>query len=207
MDCLLIRTRKIAGENLLLAGVCDGVGSTAEGGTAASTTLRLLLEWFDALSDTERIGLRLRNALLEINETIRQTMNQEERRAATTASVLLLRGDTYYLVHIGDSRIYLLEQDTLMQLTVDQSEGGKLTQYIGQAENLFPQYGEGSVSSGLFLLCSDGLFKRVQSHEIQKELHKLKPKQIKKCIENLADCAIQRGEADNITIAIVMIER
>ncbi len=207
MDSLLIRTRKIAGEDMLLAVVCDGVGSTADGGAAAAMTIRMLLDWFNALSDADRIGLRLRNELLQINETVMQTMNQMERRAATTVSVLLLLGETYYIAHIGDSRIYLLEQDVFMRLTVDQSEEGKLIQYIGQAENLFPQYGEGNLTSGLFLLCSDGLYKRVMDHEIQKELRKLKPKQLKKTIENLANCAIQRGEADNITIAIVMIER
>ena len=49
MDSLLLKERRIDGQNVYLAVVCDGVGSLENGGFAAATAVRLLSDWFDSV--------------------------------------------------------------------------------------------------------------------------------------------------------------
>ena len=54
----------------------------------------------------------------------------------------------------------------LRKMTSDHSTGGKLTSYIGKSGDMDVFYDEGEYNGELFLLCSDGLYKRVSSAQI-----------------------------------------
>ncbi len=207
MDRLMIGVRDVEGQRVLLAVICDGVGSTTDGEKAASITVQMLADWFEAVDAISRLGLDLRNRILLINQNIAQTLNGNERRAATTVSALLLIDNYYYLVHVGDCRVFLGYTGEIKQLTIDQAENGKLLQYIGQSDHLIPQYDEGPMPEGVILLCTDGVFKRISPDEIAESVKGIKQKTIRKTMESIINQAIQRGEADNITLAIVMKER
>jgi serine/threonine protein phosphatase PrpC len=159
MDSLLLRMRTIGGQKTLIAVVCDGVGSTEDGAYAASTAARMLSEWFGALENTERVGLRMRDAISVINNHIASSAKADKLDTASTLSALLLADGKHYIVHAGDSRIYCLHNGTLLQLTKDDtSETGKLTSCIGRKENIDLFYSEGAADERTFLLCSDGLY-------------------------------------------------
>lgn len=207
MDRLMVGMRRIENRQVLLAVVCDGVGSAVDGEKAANMTVQMLADWFDAIETVSRIGLELMGRVRIISDYIAQIMNGTERRAATTVSALLLLDEYYYLVHAGDSRVYVFDGGRARQLTTDQAENGKLTQYVGQSEPLLPQYEEGALGGGVILLCTDGVFKRIAPDELADLLKKVKPKSIRKTMENVIDLAVRRGESDNITLAIVMKER
>lgn len=207
MDSLLLKERPIMNETVYLAMVCDGVGSMADGAFAASEAVRRISAWFDSLSDTFRIGLRLRDMVLEVNQKITDMAREQGLRTASTLSALLLVGDRFYIVHAGDSRIYGYRDGEITRLTQDDtSEDGKLTACIGRGrlDRLF--YNEGIVQEKLFLLCSDGLYKRMDEAYLLAELEQADGRKLQKTIERLARYVVDRGERDNISLALVKCE-
>lgn len=206
MDSLLLKERIVAGVSVCLAVVCDGVGSTQDGTFASAFTIKMLGKWFDQLTDISRPGLDLRNYILKINDQIVQKARERGLHTASTVSALLLCKETYYIVNVGDSRIYKFWNCGCKQLTKDQALNGKLTSWLGRPGWTEVFYDEGSSKSGCFLVCSDGLYKRMDYPYLETELLNVEGKKLKKTIERLTQHVIQRGETDNISLAIVLCE-
>jgi len=179
----------------------------ADGAFAASRAVRLLCEWMDRLTDANRIGLRLRDEVLRINHIILNESRTNGLKTATTLSGLLLIENRYYIVHLGDSRIYGYQDGTLELLTTDHSYNGKLTSCLGCTENPIICYNEGASEEKRFLLCSDGLYKRIDLDLLQMELQQLTKKNIKKTIDRLTQTVMECGETDNVSVALVICER
>lgn len=206
MDSLLLKERVVCGNTICIAVVCDGVGSLADGAFASSGAVRMLREWFGKIGSLGRLGLQMRDAILEINACIVREAREQGLHTGTTLSALLLTEERYYVVHTGDSRIYLYRNGALELLTDDQSLGGRLTACLGRSErtNLF--YNEGSIWNGRFLLCSDGLYKRMESTLLQAELESIGPKSLRPSIERMIGHVTGQGESDNISLAVVLKE-
>jgi len=207
MDSLILKRGLIGEKDALLAVVCDGVGSLLDGAYASGTSVRMLNEWFDSVTTIERVGLRMRDAVLEINAHIISEGKQKNIDTASTLSALLIIENDYYIVHIGDSRVYIYEDGSLTVLTSDDvSDSGKLSAYIGQNENIFPQYYEGTAVGKIFLVCSDGLYKRMDIGFMAAKLKNWNKRSLQKPVDSLTQYVIERGEQDNISIALVRIE-
>ena len=232
MDSLLLKSGTVQGKSALLALVCDGVGSMADGGFASGEATRMLSEWFawaGAAQGTDqnatvqigadnRIGLGMRDAVLRINAFIIARAKESKMDTATTLSALLLTGSTYYIVHIGVSRIYCWDSrmdsrfgsshapgQALSLLTHDDvSASGKLTACIGQTEDIFPHYVEGDAEGKTFLLCSDGLYKRMDTQVLLTQMQGWNIKTLQEPAETLTRYVIDRGEQDNISVALAV---
>lgn len=205
MDSLFLKERKIGKRSMCMAVVCDGVGSLEDGAFAATMAVRMLGNWFDQVNDFKRLGLKLRDQVVEMNRVIYRIAQAKGKKTATTISVLLLDGEHYYIVHLGDSRIYSFIENALVQLTQDQkSQSGKLIMCLGYTENIVPFYGEGLINTQKFLLCTDGLYKRASSEYIRKSVQSANHKNLKNTLEELAHYVIGQGERDNVTIAIIL---
>jgi len=206
MDSLLLKSRHIAGRSAALAVVCDGVGSLADGAFASGTAAVMLSEWFDKLAAVERIGLIMRDTVLEINSRIVMQAGKNNLDTASTLSAILLVENDYFIVHIGDSRIYSCADGELSMHTGDDvSQSGKLLGYIGKHNEIFLQYSEGTAAGKVFLICSDGLYKRMDESFMSMKMKNLSKRSIKEAIESLPQYVIRRGEQDNITLAIIKI--
>ena len=203
MDSVMISERQIGNEKIWLATLCDGVGSTEFGAGAASLTTSILKEWFDSLESSDCLGIRFRNCIMEINRRIAETWNTGEMRAATTLSALVLFEDRYYLVHIGDSRIYAVSQTKLEQMTIDHKEHGSLTQYLGMRSNIMPQYREGSIPETAFLLCSDGFYQRMDFYRVFQIIKESGRRGMKNAMERAVREVVRSGETDNISLAVL----
>jgi len=189
-----------------MLAVCDGVGGLADGAFASSTAVQMLSEWFDGVDDSWRLGLRARDAVLDIHRRIADDAREKGLCTGTTLSVLLLSRGRYYIVHTGDSRVYLLRDGVLEHLTEDQTLGGRLTACLGRGKTANLYYNEGFFMRGPFLICSDGLYKRVPPDRLRAELEQAGRKNIRKTIERLLRYALERGESDNISLAVVLSE-
>lgn len=205
MDSLLLKERDLCQKSLCIAVVCDGVGSLEDGALAATMAVRMLGAWFDALQDTGRLGLKLRDQALEINRVIYHTARSFGIQTAATLSALLLDESQYYIVHLGDSRIYSCREGRLTLLTQDQvSKSGKLSSCLGHTEEIMPFYNEGTLDGQTFLLCSDGLYKRMDPIILQKRVGMATGRNLKKIMGNLVRYVVDRGEQDNISLALVI---
>lgn len=207
MDSLLLKKRVISGQEVCLAAVCDGVGSLKDGAVASSLAIQMLIEWLNHVEAIERIGLALTDTVQTINQAIVRESREKGVRTASTLSVLLLAGKRYYIAHVGDSRIYSYSSVGLRQLTEDQVLNGKLAVYLGQPNGISVMYGEGNSSDGKFLLCSDGLYKKLNTECIERYCSQANKKNIAKVLEKLVQTAVENGELDNISVALVLHER
>lgn len=206
MDSLIVLEKTIDKQKVLLAVVCDGVGSLTHGAFAASASANALLGWFSTLETCENIKTDIVNEILAINSEIIEMTAENGFETACTLSVLLLMNNEYSVYHAGDSRIYLLEGDELQLLTSDDvTAAGALTACIGHEGMYSLQCRHGQIRSGTFLLCSDGLYKRMNMDYLKMKMKVRNKEEMKTAITDLADYVIQQEETDNISFAIVKI--
>jgi serine/threonine protein phosphatase PrpC len=193
----------------MLAVVCDGVGSLSDGAFASGTAVRMLGDWFSGGElSAEGAGLLMRDAVLDINSRIIAEAEQNNFNTASTLSALLFLENKYYTVHTGDSRIYCyeIESRSLTLLTGDDvSQSGRLASYIGRAD-LSPQYSEGSASGRIFLVCSDGLYKRMDPDYMAEKMKSWGRRPSKKPLKVLPGYVKALGEHDNISFALIKIK-
>jgi serine/threonine protein phosphatase PrpC len=82
----------------------------------------------------------------------------------TTMSMLLFRGDYYYLAHVGDTRVYRKRGAVLKQLTVDHTWPRRdmrhvLKRAVGLDTHLVVDFADGELQPGdVFLMVSDGVW-------------------------------------------------
>ena len=206
MDSVLLTSRSISGTPLMLAVVCDGVGSMNDGAYASMESVRLLNEWFSGITGTLQVGSYMRDEVFAINAKIVADAYEKDVKTATTLSALLLVDRQYFIVHAGDSRIYSVDRDGLLPLTVDTvTETGKLTAFIGRRGDPLLHYAEGVAINDVFLLCSDGLYKRIDDRTLFVNIDAGNRKSLHKSLHVLSAFAIKQGESDNISIAIIKI--
>lgn len=205
MDSLLLKSRTVAGTEVCLAAVCDGVGSLADGALSAQWAVQMLYNWLENLEDAEELGARLRDYVQTMNLAIRTKAQKQQAETACTLSCLLLWRQWYCLAHVGDSRIYLWEQGALRQLTQDQARRGRLTQAMGHREHVtvFFQQGE-QRGEQRFLLCSDGLYKRMEPEVLAACMARLNRRSLQKALVQMTQHVIRRGERDNISAALLI---
>lgn len=205
MDSLLLKERVIQGRKLYLAVVCDGVGSLEEGAYAAGAAVRMLNNWFENLEDTNGLDLRLQDYISNINLAVFTASKRMHIKTACTLSCLLLTENRYYVAYVGDSRIYLFQNAVAQQLTKDQVREGRLSNAIGYKEGLTVCYTEGNVTEGQrFLLCSDGLYKRMSPKFLNTSVQRANRWNMKRILHLLAKHVIERGEQDNISVALLI---
>lgn len=204
MDSLLVKIRRFGGKEALLAVVCDGVGSLQDGEFASGTAARELGEWFDSLKNFERAGMKMRDMVHTINAHIVYAVKQKNLQSASTLSAILLFEGRYHITHVGDSRVYAHDGQALIQLTCDDvSETGSLTAYIGREDGLVPQYLEGDAAEQTFLLCSDGLYKRMDWEFFSANMGTGSMREAKNSVNVLTRYVVNRGEKDNITAVLI----
>jgi len=209
-------------ENGILAIVCDGLGGNKAGDIASHLSVNTVYEFFKS-SDQKDYLERIKSAIIEANNIILQkaSTHNDFKGMATTIDVLFLLENTAYCGHVGDSRMYLLRDGKLKQLTKDHSlvqkliDEGLLT--IKEAEHhpnrniIMRALGDNSAieidinkitlnSSGnyLFFLCTDGVTTVVKDNELEEILANYD--NVKKTLTNLIT---KRGAPDNFTFVCI----
>lgn len=205
MDSLLLKSRLVQGKELCAAAVCDGVGGLADGAYAASSTVQMLSNWFENLENTDCLGPRLREYIESVNFAVMTQARVKQLQTACTLSCLLLWDGQYAVAHVGDSRIYTVEENALRLLTRDQVQEGRLTASVGRRELTDLFYAEGRYAPGQrFLLCSDGLYKRMDMDLLAKSLREMNRRSLPKTLRQLTEYVVERGERDNISAALLI---
>jgi serine/threonine protein phosphatase PrpC len=194
-----------------LIAVADGVSGNAGGGEASEMTVRTVSADYYATPDTWQPHTALDKVLTAANRWVlsQASANRDMAGMATTLSLLILRGQRYYSAHVGDTRIYLLRDGILKQLTADHvwdrpDMRHVLKRAIGLDAHLTADFGEGNLQIGdIFALLSDGVWDSLGDLSIQKGLTKFdNPDMV---AEHLTQAAIKKGSLDNSTAVIVKI--
>jgi len=217
--------------------VCDGMGGQAAGEVASKMGVDILLDYFrNHASDVGKRSLNgqdgssgaqsLANAIQLANKTIFHAGQEQNGRSGMGSTVVaaLVRGNSLAIAHVGDSRIYLVRQGTIQQLTQDHSlvmeqvRRGYITleqaqqsemqniilRALGSEEVVEADIEDlVAVSGDILLMASDGLTRYVQDDEILKIVQE--PRGLEKACGELVKTARERGGDDNITCLLVRI--
>jgi protein phosphatase len=207
-----------------LFAVADGMGGHAAGEVASLTAVEALRQAFDR----DRSPSGLVAATREANRSVweRAQANPEQRGMGTTLVALALvqadGEDRLAIVNVGDSRVYLLRQGELEQVTTDHSlvqeliDVGQLSQadagfhpqrhVLTRALGIDPDVDVDEieilpVKGDRYLLCSDGLPREVSDEQMASVLRRLADP--KDAARELVAQARARGGNDNITVVVV----
>ncbi|MEQ1487472.1 MAG: bifunctional protein-serine/threonine kinase/phosphatase [Methylotenera sp.] len=194
-----------------LIAVADGVSGNAGGGEASEMTVRTVCADYYATPDTWEPLASLDKVLTAANRWVisQASANRDMAGMATTLSLLLLRGQRYYSAHVGDTRIYLLRDGILKQLTTDHvwdrpDMRHVLKRAVGLDRHLEVDYAEGHLQAGdVFALMSDGVWDAVGEQEIHKTLGLYDSPQM--MCDHLTKAALALGSQDNSTAVAVKI--
>lgn len=216
-------------EKLNILILADGIGGHERGEVASNCAVNVVMNYIkDNYKLYSNYSHLLVDAFCEANKIIYQ-MNLEKisegepisrKTMGTTLETLLIDGDTLYFAHVGDSRIYI-KDDNFKMLTKDHSlvqylySSGALTEE--EVENYSDKnsllraigtekYIEVDVDSmkiknnDILLVCSDGLTNEMSDDEIS-EMLDLKYS-AKEMVDNIIS-AVKNGLArDNVTVGI-----
>lgn len=219
--------------------VCDGMGGQAAGEVASKLGVDVLLSYFRHAAESgvyqqvgalldglSRDALALASAIRLANRTIYETGQKQAASAGMGSTVVaaLVKGNALAIANVGDSRIYLIRQGVIQQLTQDHSlvmeqvRRGYLTleqaersemqniilKALGSEENVDPDVEDLVVLPGdILLLCSDGLTKYVRDPEILKSVSGAAT--LEAACDVLIQTAKERGGDDNVTCLLLKI--
>ena len=222
-DRAICRVKRDKHHILAVACVCDGIGSFEQSEIAAEMMTSGISRWVDGL-DRFRPGALTKEDLLEdLDVTIRELNTLVcGYRSSTgvdigcTMSMLVLIDECYYVFHVGDSRIYCVN-DTMYQITHDEvsvaETGGhvksKLANYIGRSTELWVnKFGGEAIKGDIFLLGSDGLFKQLNFEDVAVRAEKIKSdKRAQSVCCELVSLVLERGERDNVSCIMICVNR
>lgn len=196
----------------ILLAVADGVSGNDGGREAAEYTVRGLLSDYYATPDTWEVHHALDKVLGAINRwLLAQSSRQRELAGmASTLSLLVLRGNRFYLAHVGDTRIYQLRDGHLAQLTTDHvwdrpDMHHVLKRAVGLDEHLVMDYADGELNpNDAFLLASDGVWEALGDKAMHEILYLHRDPQ--RAAEALVREALARKGQDNATAVVVRVE-
>jgi protein phosphatase len=209
--------------------VADGMGGHAAGEVASEMAVQIVARQLLPLKDVkdpasqETVAQSLRDANRAIYE--RMLAEVDKQGMGTTASVMVLTDKGYLIGQIGDSRIYLLRDGALTQITKDHSyvqeqvDAGLLTpeqaryhpysnvitRCVGASEEVEADIYTGEAKPGdVFLLASDGLTGMVDDRRLQQLL--LARSGPGRIVDTLIAEANGRGGLDNITAIVIQVD-
>lgn len=213
-----------AGDYLFL--VADGMGGHAGGDVASALATKQIAQSDGSPNGTpQETTETLRKAVLAANRKLRETVGDRPELAGmgTTFTGFITVDDKLALAHIGDSRLYLLRDNALQQITIDHTfvqrlvDSGKITE---EEAKIHPRRSVlmrvlGDVDSSpevdtevldtrpgdVWLLCSDGLCGYVEDPDIERILRRRTS--LQGAVDALIDKSLAHGAPDNVTVVLV----
>lgn len=237
-DALLIKTAQSSMGDVYLFAICDGMGGLSKGEEASSYLIRRLAEWFESklpcLLGVENMDNYIYGSLQELiddsNEKLSGYGKSGNFHLGTTLTAMLIIEDFYYVVHVGDTRLYEIGND-IRQLTQDHTvvaneiKMGRMTvreaeqdarrsvllQCVGASPKVHPDFLMGRVERNVtYLLCCDGFRHKIEGNELLRGFHPdymSSEEVMRQQCKNFVELNKQREESDNITVIVLTAHR
>ena len=225
--------QKAGDGNFIIACVIDGVGGYAGGEVAADITRGCILEQLSYIAG-DVVPLMV-NTIVMANQRIydKKVGNKqlENMACVLTLAIIDIQNNQFYYAHVGDTRLYLLRDNSLIKISKDHSfvgfleDSGRLSEEaamdhpkrneISKALGFNPQIAKDPdfVETGhspflpgdILLVCSDGLTDLVDKSLIKAILTASGSLQDKG--EKLIDAANSKGGKDNVTVVLAQNDK
>ncbi len=207
-----------------LFAVFDGVGGQRAGEVASQTAAETIEEALSQVSAGNPFELVSR-AIQFANRDIFEMAESDDsfKTMATTIALVRIDGNRAIIAHVGDSRVYLLEDGHFSRETIDHTDsndarrGGVagrdhvlthghhnnvINRALGVDRDVEVEVKEIALRDGArFLLCSDGIYRHLSDEEIARVLAKNKEPQ--RAADELKQLVHERGADDNLTAIVV----
>ncbi len=207
-----------------IVAVADGVGGNPHGDIAAQTAL----ETFATAKNIENFRYTIQDLTKQAYKRLQEKVQQEPKNAnmATTLTGVYINGEEITTFNLGNSRVYILKNGMLIQLTTDDSivqnmveigiieESQKkqqenkniITKYLGTDGTIYepqiqiqrPKF----LQKDIIMLCSDGLTDMLELETIEEELNNKQTTLYEKAT-NIISKTNQKGGEDNISLILV----
>jgi serine/threonine protein phosphatase PrpC len=218
--------------------VCDGMGGHASGEVASKLAVDNLLTYFRQRpqntarrADEGRTSTNLSERAMVLEEAIQlanmaicKAACEHEQHAGMGSTIVcaLIDQDLFSVGHVGDSRVYLIREDAIQQLTQDHSlvarqmelalispEEAKtsklqnvITQALGSENTVEPEVDDlVAISDDVLVLTTDGLTGALSDQEIMQTVNSAAS--LGQACENLIQSAKLAGGTDNITCLLI----
>ncbi len=195
-----------------IAAVADGVSTGGRGREAAMTSVTTVVRDYFCVPDAWETTVALDRLIAAHNSwLVSQNRRREQDEAGdgmTTLTALVLRGHTWTLAHVGDTRAYVLRDGVLTQLTTDHIRDSVhmkqvLTRSLGADDRVLVDYSQGELQIGdIFLLMSDGVHGSVKNKHMPSLVQDMPPQQAS---EALVQAALDAGSSDNCTALVLRV--
>ena len=224
------KARKLNEDSMLVRpdvgmwAVADGMGGHEAGDVASQMVVSTLNE-IQLGSSLEKYINDIEDALVNVNKKLIEIAHQGEKPTTCGSTVVVMLAYEKYCAFLwaGDSRLYRIRDNKIIQLTTDHSQvqlyveqgliskdeaeshphANMITRAVGATEDFVLDVDMQEMEKGdRYLLCSDGLTKHIPDTDFEKILAKGDVE--KKCNE-LIDLTLARGAKDNVTAVLVDI--
>ena len=246
-DALLLKIAVLNNDRIAFAILCDGMGGLESGEIASAQGIREMERWFyeelpemiEANQKKAELETKITYAvkksweklITQINIQIAGYGRLHDKKIGTTILAILLVGQTYIVMHVGDCRLYYTVNGQREQMTVDQTyvqnfvesriltqkeaeehpQAHVLLQCIGASQTVIPKFYEGRLEHKMsFLLCSDGFWKKADMEKVYETMEKsyrMTDGRIEKKVEQMISRCRQKGETDDISAIIITIKK
>jgi len=206
--------------------VLDGIGGANSGEVASKTAAEKVIEYYkDHVSDMPNIEEVLKMAVKYANRCVYEMNKQNKtyKDMGTTISLLYIDGNDGYHISIGDTRIYEVLEDKIVQITEDDTyvnalvkdniiskeeakthpERHVLLRALGVTKSInFEVNKLDNMYERRFLICTDGLTGTSSEQEI---FNVIKSSEKQKICTNLINLANDKGGHDNTTVMYIEV--
>jgi PPM family protein phosphatase len=199
-------------ESNCLCFIADGIGGGPAGEFAAQYVLeqtreKIKIELNYSEEDLLKIFSDINAELLEV-----ELNNSLYLGSGTTLVGLIIKNENFFIINAGDSQAWILRDDNFFKVTEDQvlespQVNSPLISYFGGKQNelhlVFSTVLRNLKKEDIFLLCSDGLFKSIESNQVKAILSNSKP--LKDKAQFILQKTLAVGAEDNISCILVEI--
>lgn len=199
-----------------IVAIADGVSTGGMGKEAAQTTVTSLVRDYYGTPETWDTTVALDRIISAQNAWL-AGLNRRRHPAIglTTLTALVLRGQSYALAHVGDTRAYLLREGRMTQLTTDHVMDHpdlrhQLLRCVGAEDRLVMDYTQGDLQVGdVFVLLSDGVHNVLSDKKLQAlacaDAQSATEGRAQRICRQMVDAAMAAGTSDNATALVVRV--
>ena len=199
-------------ERGLIAALADGVSAGGHGRAAAQTAVISLVNDFHAAPATWETTVALDRLIGAHNAWLadHNRRRSDDASGLTTLTALVLRGQTWTVAHVGDTRAWLWREGELSQLTQDHALDhpdlrSQITRALGLEDSVRVDYHQGALQVGdRLLLSSDGLHGSLKPRRIAELLAATAPAQ--QVAQALVAAALAAGSRDNASAVVLVVQ-
>ena len=210
--------------------IADGMGGHNAGEVASRTSIdhisSIILESPELLAESTDMSETIKSLIVKANQAVyeKSLESAENNGMGTTLIMAVIIGNIMYIGHVGDSRLYLVRNNTIKRITTDHSYIEELIKTGSLAREEAEKHPNRNVitralgcsadldadtyickleANDYIVMCTDGLTNMIDEKEIKNTVLKNTPA---KACEELVDSAIRSGGDDNITVIVIKNE-